>query len=95
MMADKTFHLTVITPDRVFFDGAVRSIVAPGGAGSLGVLVDHAPLITTLRPGRLSVTSADGKVQSFLIGAGFLDILRNEVVLLTESAQSDHATRLS
>ncbi|TAK09628.1 MAG: ATP synthase F1 subunit epsilon [Candidatus Manganitrophaceae bacterium] len=94
-MADKTFHLTVITPDRVFFDGSVRSIVAPGGAGSLGVLVDHAPLITTLQPGKLSVTSAEGKVQSFLIGSGFLDILKNEVVLLTESAQIDHPTKMS
>lgn len=94
-MAEKTFHLTVITPDRIFFDGPVRSIVAPGGDGSLGVLVDHAPLITTLQPGRLSITSAEGKVQFFLIGPGFLDILKNEVVLLTESAQGDHPTKLS
>lgn len=94
-MAEKTFHLTVITPDRVVYDGSVRSIVAPGGAGSLGVLVNHAPLITTLQPGRLSVTSAEGELQSFLIGTGFLDILKNEVVLLTESAQADHPTKLS
>ncbi len=94
-MAEKTFHLTVIIPDRVFFEGSVRSIVAPGGAGSLGVLVDHAPLITTLQPGRLSITSAEGKSQSFLIGAGFLDILRNEVVLLTDSVEIEQPTKLS
>ncbi|MBI3804758.1 MAG: ATP synthase F1 subunit epsilon [Nitrospirae bacterium] len=94
-MADKSFHLTVITPERVFFEGAVRSLVAPGGAGSLGILVDHAPLITTLQSGRLAITSPDGKMQSFLIGPGFLDVLKNEVTLLTESVQADIPTKLS
>lgn len=94
-MAEKTFHLTVITPDRIFFDGPVRSIIAPGGDGSLGVLVDHAPLITTLQTGRLTVTSPEERVQSFRIGPGFLDILKNEVVLLTESVQADHPTKSS
>lgn len=94
-MDSKSFHLTVITPERVFFEGAVRSLVAPGGAGSLGVLVDHAPLITTLQSGRLAITYADGKSQSFLIGPGFLDVLKNEVTLLTESVQMEHPTKMS
>jgi F-type H+-transporting ATPase subunit epsilon len=86
-MAEKTFHLTVITPERVSFDGTVRSIVAPGGAGSLGVLVDHAPLITTLLPGKLDLTLPDGATKSFVIGPGFLDIFKNQVTLLTESVK--------
>ncbi len=94
-MDEKTYHLTVITPDRVFFDGSVRSIVAPGGSGSLGVLVNHAPLITTLQPGRFIVTSADGNRTSYQIGPGFLDVFKNEVILLTESVQADSPTTLS
>ena len=83
-MEEKAFHLKVITPDRVFFDGSVLSIIAPGGAGSMGVLVNHAPLITTLVPGRLVITSPQGEKQSYRIGPGFLDILKNEVTLLTD-----------
>ena len=94
-MAEKTFHLTVITPERVSFDAEVRSIVAPGGAGRLGVLVDHAPLITTLSPGRLDLTLPDGEAKSFDIGAGFLDILKNRATLLTESVQTVQPTKLS
>ncbi|HLG22723.1 MAG TPA: F0F1 ATP synthase subunit epsilon [Candidatus Manganitrophaceae bacterium] len=94
-MDPKTFHLTIITPERIVFDGAVRSIIAPGGAGSLGALVDHAPLITTLLPGRLDVTASDGTPQSFFIGPGFLDILRNQATLVTESVQKDRPTKLS
>lgn len=94
-MAQRTFHLTVVTPERVSFDGPVQSIVAPGGAGSLGVLVDHAPLITTVAPGRLDLTLGDGTKESFMIGPGFLDILKNEVTLLTQSVEKAHPTKLS
>jgi len=88
-MASKTFHLTVITPEQIFFEGQVASITAPGGAGSLGVLANHAPLLSTLQPGRLILTKADGKKQTFTVGSGFLDIFNNEVTLLTESVQAD------
>jgi F-type H+-transporting ATPase subunit epsilon len=92
---EKTFHLKVIMPDRIFFEGPVLSIIAPGGAGSLGVLINHAPLITTLVPGRLVITSPQGEKRSYQIGAGFLDILKNQVTLLTESVKAESATILS
>ena len=94
-MDEKVFHLKVITPDRIFFDGPVLSIIAPGGAGSMGVLVNHAPLITTLVPGRLVITSPRGEKQAYQIGSGFLDVLKNQVTLLTESIKTDSATILS
>ena len=95
MTDEKTFHLKVIVPDRVFFEGPVLSIVAPGGAGSLGVLVNHAPLITTLVPGRLVITSPQGEKRSYQIGSGFLDILKNQVTLLTEGIKDEPTTILS
>ncbi len=88
---DNTFHLTVMTPQRVVFEGSVSAMVAPGGDGRLGVLAHHAPLITTLAPGPLSITLPSGDKQCFRIGAGFLDVLRNEATLLTESTESTDA----
>jgi len=82
---EKTFHLTVVTPQRVVFDGPVSAMVVPGGDGRLGVLARHAPLITTLAPGDLSLTLTQGEKQSFRIGVGFLDVLHNAATLLTES----------
>lgn len=82
---ERTFHLTVITPERLVLDEAVSALVAPGSMGSLGVLANHAPLITTLVPGRLSITAAHGARSTFMIGAGFLDVRHNEAILLTQS----------
>jgi F-type H+-transporting ATPase subunit epsilon len=68
-------------------DETVISLIAPGGRGSLGILAHHAPLITTLSAGKLSITSLSGTRQTFAIGEGFLDVLKNEVTLLTRSLQ--------
>ncbi len=83
------FHLTVITPQRVVLNEEVTAIVAPGEDGHLGVLANHAPLITTLAPGRLTVTLASGERQTFTIGSGFLDVLSNHATLLTKTLQAD------
>jgi len=90
----KTFHLTVITPEKVVFDGVVTSVVVPGGAGSFGVLANHAPLISTLTSGRLVLSIPNEKKKNFEIGAGFIDILKNEVNLLTESLSSETSSKI-
>ncbi|MFQ5543237.1 MAG: ATP synthase F1 subunit epsilon [Nitrospiria bacterium] len=81
----KTFHIKIITPEQVVFDDVVTSVVVPGGSGSFGVLANHAPLISTLTPGRLTLSIPNGKKETFQIGPGFIDILDNEVSLLSES----------
>jgi F0F1-type ATP synthase epsilon subunit len=51
--------------------------------------VNHAPLITTLVPGSLVITSAEGEKRELLIGPGFLDVLNNQATLLTETVRQD------
>jgi F-type H+-transporting ATPase subunit epsilon len=85
---DKTFHLTVVTPQRVVFEGAVQAIVAPGGDGHLGILARHAPIITTIAPGLLSITLPQGDKQQLRVGAGFLDVLQNKAILLSDTAEA-------
>jgi len=80
-----SFHLSIVTPEKVFFEGDVVSLVAPGAAGYLGVLAHHAPLLTTLLPGRLRFQSAVGAESEVEIGPGFLDVTQNRATLLTES----------
>lgn len=82
-----TFNLKVLTPNRTAIDATVTSIVAPGEAGYLGVLANHAPLITTLAPGELKVTYEGKKVSYYSIGGGILKVLHNKAVLLTESIE--------
>lgn len=95
MMTDRTFHLTVVTPEKIFFEGEMRSLVAPGGGGSFGVLANHAPLISTLLPGRLVLTPPEGKKQFLTIGSGFLDVSNNEVTLVTETITQEDPQKSS
>ncbi|MFQ5455852.1 MAG: ATP synthase F1 subunit epsilon [Nitrospirota bacterium] len=79
-----SFHLIIVTPEKRFFEGEVISIIAPASKGYLGVLVNHAPLLTTLNPGKLTIKEGGGKEEIVFIGKGFLDIFKNRAIILTE-----------
>jgi F-type H+-transporting ATPase subunit epsilon len=85
-MTTGTFSFKVLTPNRTAFDGEVVSVVAPGGAGYLGILAHHAPLITTLTSGDLTVRTRESRVQ-YRIGPGILKVVANQAVVLTESIE--------
>jgi F-type H+-transporting ATPase subunit epsilon len=86
------FRLSVITPTATKFDGDVEIVVAPGAAGDLGVLANHAPLLTTLRTGVVAATTAAGAQSSgssrvqFAVNRGFLSALADKVIILTDVA---------
>ena len=84
---EAVFNFKILTPNKKELDGKVASIIAPGEAGYLGVLANHAPLITTLTRGDLTVRTQDQRVRNFRIDGGILKVARNEVVLLTESIE--------
>ena len=82
-----TYNFKILTPNARALDAEVISIVAPGEAGYLGVLANHAPLITTLSAGDLKVRFHDNRETRYLIGSGLLKVANNTVVLLTESIE--------
>lgn len=82
-----TYRFRILTPNEEALNEEVISIVAPGEAGYLGVLANHAPLITTLRAGDLKVRFHDNREREYRIGAGLLKVEDNDAVLLTESME--------
>ena len=76
--------LKVLTHEGVAIDEPAAAIRAPGEPGYLGILRNHAPLVTTLVPGTLTWRSADGATRTRHIGAGLLEVQRNHVTILTE-----------
>jgi F-type H+-transporting ATPase subunit epsilon len=84
---EATFNFKMLTPNRTAFDGEVVSVTAPGGAGYLGVLAHHAPIISTLRDGDLKVRFPDNRVAHFRIGRGLLKVAHNTAIVLTESVE--------
>ena len=92
-MADKTFSLDVITPEKIIYSKEVTAIVTHGTDGYLGILPQHAPLITTLEPGPLDITESDEEKVTFSLGEGFMEVRENKVVILTDTVEKPQAIR--
>lgn len=86
-MADKGFRLTVLTQEKTAVDKTVLSVIAPGTEGYLGVLRDHAPLVTRLQPGKLTVKDETGNEEIYAISGGFLEVSRNTVTVLADAIE--------
>jgi F-type H+-transporting ATPase subunit epsilon len=81
------FKLSAVTPERTVFEQDVTSIVAPGAMGYLGILTDHAPLITPLIAGKLEVKDQSGKESIFFISGGFLEVSKNIATILADAIE--------
>ena len=82
-MADR-FRLRVYTPERELVDDDVREVTAPAAWGEIGVLPDHAALVTTLEPGVLSYRQ-NGTVAKLTVGSGFIEVRHNVMTVLADS----------
>jgi F-type H+-transporting ATPase subunit epsilon len=68
-----TFHFDLVAPERVLFSGDVDQVDLPGSEGDFGVLAEHAPLVTTLRPGILTIRNAGGELR-VVVNGGFAEV---------------------
>jgi len=83
-MADP-ITLRVLTQEGVAIEETATSVIAPGEVGYLGMLRNHAPLVTTLRPGILSWRKAGGERRTATLGAGLLEVEHNRITILTDA----------
>ena len=81
----KNFKLIIVTPEKIIYDGEVSSIVAPGDLGYLGILADHAPIITSLTTGKLEITDPNGAKNTMMISGGFMEVVKNTATILVDS----------
>lgn len=81
-------QLDIVTPERKIFSDEVDVVVVPGIEGEMGVLPQHAPLVTTLAPGELRYTKGN-KDEELAIGQGFVEVTATKVSVLTDMAMSD------
>jgi F-type H+-transporting ATPase subunit epsilon len=78
--------ISVISPEKVLFEGQVASVVAPAFDGEVGILPQHAPMMTLLGKGELRLGDG-GSAGKFQIEGGFLQVLNDSVRVVTESAR--------
>ncbi|MBF2057094.1 MAG: F0F1 ATP synthase subunit epsilon [Cyanobacterium sp. T60_A2020_053] len=81
-----TLTVRVITPDRTVWDQNAQEVILPSGTGQLGILTDHAPLLTNLDIGVLRVRT-EKEWQSIAVMGGFAEVENNEVKVLVNGAE--------
>ena len=85
-MPDKSFSVSLVTPDGAAFEGEAVMLSVPGADGEIGVLARHAPLIATLKAGSTRVHVTDGDVREFATGPGFFKVELDRAIALVDDA---------
>jgi F-type H+-transporting ATPase subunit epsilon len=78
-------HFEFVSPERVLFSGNADQVDLPGAEGDMGILADHAPLVTTLRPGIVTVIR-EGRREPFVVVGGFAEVGPSGLTILADRA---------
>ena len=84
---EKVFRCEIYSPEGGVFDGETVKVIATAVDGEVGVLYNHAPLVTALGEGSLRITAPGGETQRFIAHGGFMEVFRNHVTILTEKVE--------
>ena len=85
-MAD--LHFELVTPDKLVRSEDVYMVVVPGSEGDFGVMVDHAPVMTTLKDGDLAIYRTAGATpETIRVSGGFAEVGDKGLTVLAESAE--------
>ncbi|MGE5165478.1 MAG: F0F1 ATP synthase subunit epsilon [Sphingobacteriales bacterium] len=82
-----TFHFELVSPEKLLFSGEVEQVDVPGAEGDFGVLAEHAPMVTTLRPGILTVHGTGG-AQKIVVLGGFAEVSAEGLTVLADVAEA-------
>ena len=87
--------IEIVSPERLVLSEVVHSVTVPGSEGYFTVMNDHAPFMTTLRPGFITVNGNDGRDEIFFVKGGFADVSAEGLTILAEQSapfsEFDHA----
>ena len=89
-MAENKLQLSIVTPERLVLDEDVDQVNVPGVEGDLGILSDHAPILTTMRPGRFSYELLGEKGREtthMVVSGGYLEVTDNRIIVLAEAVE--------
>ncbi len=80
------FPFELVSPERLLFTGEVESVVVPGTEGEFTVLKDHAPLMSTLKPGVVTIAEGGSRQTKLYVRGGFADVNPSGLTILAETA---------
>ena len=81
-------RLKIVSPEKIEFEGEIESVMVPGTLGQFEILVNHAPIISSLEKGTVTYTTPTGS-HSIEIFGGFAEVQKNEVSLCVEINENE------
>ena len=87
----KTLHVDIVSSEQAIFSGEATMVIAPGDGGELGILPDHTPLLTRVRPGVIRLQMPDGAEEEVIyVSGGMMEVQPNVVTILADTSVRAH-----
>lgn len=84
---EKIIKFEIVTPEKTVLQEEIIEVTVPTQEGEVTILPHHAPLVSTLKPGVLTLKKQDGSTDVVFVAGGFLEVFRNKVVILADTAE--------
>jgi F-type H+-transporting ATPase subunit epsilon len=82
-----TIRFEIVTPERVVLKEEISQVTVPTRAGEITILPKHMPIVANLKPGVIELKKKNGEVEVMSVSGGFIEVLRNKVVILADTAE--------
>jgi F-type H+-transporting ATPase subunit epsilon len=87
----KTFQVDIVSAEQAIFSGKAERIIAPGEAGELGILPEHIPLLTRIKPGAVRIQPPDGAEEEVIyVSGGMMEVQPDRVTVLADTSVRAH-----
>ena len=87
----KTFHVDIVSAEQSIFSGEAEMVIAPGESGELGILPEHMPLLTRIKPGTVRIQPADGGEEEVIyVSGGMMEVQPDQVTILADTSLRAH-----
>jgi F-type H+-transporting ATPase subunit epsilon len=81
-----TLHVNIVSAEQSIFEGEAAMVVAPGESGELGILPQHAPLLTRIKPGTVKIKMVDGSEELVYVSGGILEVQPKALTILADTS---------
>ena len=86
----KTLQVDIVSAEQQIFSGPADIVIAPGEAGELGILPEHAPLLTRIKPGTVRIQSAGNAEEVIYVSGGMMEVQPDRVTVLADTSVRAH-----
>src|SRR5437762_13775356 len=86
----RTLHVDIVSAEQSIFSGEAEMVVAPGEAGELGILPEHMPLLTRIKPGTVRIRRQGAEDEVIYVSGGMMEVQPDAVTLLADTSVRAH-----